>query len=252
MAEMQIQHQEDHNHNPNHITRPNPNPNPNPTQYTHYRFPGKVPHHQHQVHNMDKGAASRFKPNAPKREHCICITVFLLLLGIILLVLWLAYHPTKPRFTVASAAVYGLNATSPPLMSIAMQFNMVIRNPNRRVSISFDRLSAYVSYRNQPVTPHVMLPPLFIEKHSAVSLSPEIGGVPVPVSEDVSNGLAMDENYGVVGVKLVLFGRLRWRAGDINSAHYGLYVKCDVLMGLRKGFVGQVPLLGAPVCDVNT
>ena len=85
---------------------------------------------------MDKGAASRFKPNAPKREHCICITVFLLLLGIILLVLWLAYHPTKPRFTVASAAVYGLNATSPPLMSIAMQFNMVIRNPNRRVSIS--------------------------------------------------------------------------------------------------------------------
>ncbi|KHN06370.1 hypothetical protein glysoja_021208 [Glycine soja] len=156
---------------------------------------------------MDKGAASRFKPNAPKREHCICITVFLLLLGIILLVLWLAYHPNKPRFTVASASVYSLNATSPPLMSIAMQFNV---------------------------------------KHSAVSLSPEIGGVPVPVSEDVSNGLAMDENYGVVGVKLVLFGRLRWRAGDINSAHYGLYVKCDVLMGLRKGFVGQVPLLGAP------
>ncbi|KAG4937988.1 hypothetical protein AAZX31_16G016400 [Glycine max] len=250
MAEMQIQHQEDHNYNPNHI--PRPSPSPNPTQYTQYRFPGKVPHHQHQVHNMDKATPSRFKPNAPKRQHCICITVFLLLLGIILLVLWLAYHPNKPRFTVASASVYSLNATSPPLMSIAMQFNVVIKNPNRRVSISFDRLSAYVSYRNQPVTPHVMLPPLFIEKNSAVSLSPEIGGVAVPVSEDLTNGLAMDENYGVVGVKLVLSGRLRWRAGDINSAHYGFYVKCDVLMGLRKGFVGQVPLLGAPVCDVNT
>ncbi|XP_014524107.1 NDR1/HIN1-like protein 12 [Vigna radiata var. radiata] len=253
MAEMHIQHQEDHNHipnnNPNHIPN-NPNHNPNPTHYTHYRFPGKVPHHQ--VHNMDKATPSRFRPNAPKREHCICITVFLLLLGIILLILWLAYHPSKPRFTVASAAVYGLNATTPPLISISMQFNVVIRNPNRRVSIYFDRLSAYVSYRNQPITPHVMLPPLFLDKHSAVSLSPEIGGVPVPVSEEVTNGLVMDESYGVVGVKLVLYGRLRWKAGDINSAHYGLYVKCDVLMGLKKGIMGQVPLLGSPVCDVNT
>lgn len=249
MAEMQIHHQEDHNRIPNN-PNPNPNPNHNPTHYTHYRFPGKVPHHQ--VHNMDKATPSRFKPNAPKREHCICITVFVLLLGIILLILWLAYHPSKPRFTVASAAVYGFNATTPPFMSISMQFNIVIRNPNKRVSISFDRLSAYVSYRNQPITPHVMLPPLFLEKHSAVSLSPEIGGVPVPVSVELTNGLVMDETYGVVAVKLVLNGRLRWKAGDINSAHYGLYVKCDVLMGLRKGFVGQVPLLGSPVCDVNT
>ncbi|RDY07131.1 NDR1/HIN1-like protein 12, partial [Mucuna pruriens] len=239
MAEMHIQHQGDHN------------PNPNPTQqHQHFRFPGKFPHHQVHNHNMDKGIPSRF--NAPKREHCICITVFLLLLGIIILILWLAYHPSKPRFTVTSAAVYGLNATSPPLMSISMQFNVLIRNPNKRVSIYFDRLSAYVSYRNQPITPHVVLPPLFLEKHSAVALSPEIGGVPVPVTEDVSNGLALDETYGVVGVKLVLLGRLRWKAGEINSAHYGLYVKCDILMALRKGFVGQVPLLGAPLCDVDT
>lgn len=74
----------------------------------------------------------------------------------------------------------------------------------------------------------------------------------MPVSVELTNGLVMDETYGVVGVKLVLYGRLRWKAGDINSAHYGLYVKCDVLMGLRKGFVGQVPLLGSSVCDVNT
>lgn len=238
---------------------PNPHPNPNPNfQRQNYRFPGKVPnqnqhqHQHHQPHYMDKATHSRFKPNALKREHCICITVFLLLLGIIILILWLAYHPSKPRFTVASAAVYGLNATSPPLISISMQFNVVIRNPNRRVSIYFDRLNAYVSYRNQPITPRVMLPPLFLEKHSTVSLSPEIGGVPVPVSVEVSNGLVMDESYGVVGVKLVVFGRLRWRAGDINSAHYGLSVKCDVLMGLKKGFVGQVPLLGAPTCDVDS
>ncbi|KAK7292884.1 hypothetical protein RJT34_15739 [Clitoria ternatea] len=243
MAEMPIQqHQED------------------PTQ--HHHFPTrKMPHHQHrqpqpqpqQMQYMDKNTLPRFRPNPPKRQHCICITVFLLLLGIILLILWLAYHPSKPRFAVASAAVYGLNVTSvPPLVSAAMQFNVLIRNPNRRVSIYFDRLYAYVSYREQPITPRVVLPPLFLEKHATVSLSPEIGGATVPATVEMVSELGMDQNYGVVGVKLVFVGRLRWKSGDINSAHYGLYVKCDILMALRKGLIGQIPLLGAPLCDVHT
>lgn len=84
-----------------------------------------------------------------------------------------------------------------------------------------------------------------------MSLSPVIGGTPLPVSLEVTNGLMVDEAYGVVGLKLVFVGRLRWKAGAIRTAHYGLYVKCDVLMGLKKGFVGQVPLLGTPACDVD-
>ncbi|CAI8607759.1 unnamed protein product [Vicia faba] len=224
-------------------------------------FPNKMPqqHHQQQQQgyhypmehkgNMD----SRYRiPNAPKREHCICITIFFLLLGIILLILWLAYHPSKPHITVTSASIYSLNATSPPFMSISMQFTIFIRNPNKRVSIYFDRLSTYVSYRNQPITPHVILQPLYLEKHGTVSVSPVLGSVPVPVSADVMNGLVVDEGYGVVGVKLVLQGRLRWKSGEIKSAHYNLYAKCDLLLGLKKGLVGQIPLIGAPVCDVDT
>ena len=201
---------------------------------------------------MDKpNMALRYPINAPKREHCLCITITLLLIGVIILILWLAYHPTKPHFTVASAAIYGLNTTSPPLMAITMQFTILIRNPNRRVSIYFDRLNAFVSYRDQPITPHVMLPPLYLEKHSTVAVSPVLGGSPVPVSPEVSSGLVQDEGYGVVAIKLAFLGRLKWKAGDIRSAHYGIYVKCDMLVGLKKGFVGQVPLLGNPVCEVD-
>lgn len=84
-----------------------------------------------------------------------------------------------------------------------------------------------------------------------VSMSPVIGGAPVPVSPDVSNGLVMDEAYGVVGMKLIIQGKLRWKTGAVRTAHYGIYVKCDLMMGLKKGFSGQVPLLGAPVCGVD-
>lgn len=73
----------------------------------------------------------------------------------------------------------------------------------------------------------------------------------MPVSVEVSNGLTMDEAYGVVGMKLVFLGRLRWKAGTIKSAHYRFYGKCDVLIGLKKGVVGQVPLLGTPPCNID-
>ncbi|KAI4328986.1 hypothetical protein L6164_021295 [Bauhinia variegata] len=187
-----------------------------------------------------------------RRSFCACLTIFLLLAGITLLVLWLVYRPYKPSFTVVSAAIYDLNATAPPLMSITMQFNVLVRNPNRRVSIYYDKLSAFVSYRNQAITEQLLLPPLYLQKHSTVAMSPVVGCSPVPVSMEVLNGLVMDQTYGVMGLKLILQGRLRWKAGAIKTAHYGIYVKCDLLMGLKKGFVGQVPLLGAPArCNVD-
>ncbi|XP_028795826.1 NDR1/HIN1-like protein 1 [Neltuma alba] len=195
----------------------------------------------------EKGHGSR----SPKRAVCSCITIFLLLAGITLLVLWFVYRPHKPRFTVIGAAVYGLNATAPPFLTTTVQFTIHIRNPNRRVSISYDRLSAFVSYRNQAITAPIMLPPLYQERHSAASVSPMIGGSPVPVSEEVANWLAADESCGVVEVRVVVQGRVRWKAGAIRTGHYGMHVKCDLLMGLKKGFVGQVPLLADPPCAVD-
>ncbi|XP_043689273.1 NDR1/HIN1-like protein 1 [Telopea speciosissima] len=179
------------------------------------------------------------------------MSVVLLLAGVTVLIVWVVYRPHKPRFTVVGAAIYDLNTTSPPIISTTMQFTIVTRNPNRRVSIYYDRLSAFVSYRNQEITLPTVLPPLFHERHSTVALSPILGGGAVPVSMEVENGLVMDEAYGVVGLRLVVLGRLRWKAGPFRSGHYGVYVKCDMLVGLKKGFVGQVPLLGSPDCIVD-
>jgi hypothetical protein len=187
----------------------------------------------------------------PRQAVCTCITIILLLVGVTALTLWLVYRPHKPQFKVVGAAVYEINSSAPPLISITMQFTVVTRNPNRRVSIYYDKLSAFVSYRDQAITPQVMLPPLYHEKHSTVVVSPLVGGGSVPVSVEVANGLVADEAYGVVGLRLVLLGRLRWKAGAIKTGHYGVYVKCDTLVGLKRDFVGQLPLLGSPGCKVD-
>ncbi|XP_077243097.1 NDR1/HIN1-like protein 12 [Tasmannia lanceolata] len=200
---------------------------------------------------QDKTMASRYTPHDIRRFICAAVSIFLLLAGVTALILWLVYRPTKPHFNVVGAAIYELNTTSPNVIFTTMQFTIVARNPNERVSVHYDRLLVFVSYRNQAITAQMLLPPLYQGHDNTVALSPMLGGGFVPVSQDVMNGLVMDESYGVVGLSLVLMGRLRWKAGAFRSGRYGLYVKCDMLMGLKKGFVGQVPLLGSPDCSVD-
>ncbi|KAG5566107.1 hypothetical protein RHGRI_001893 [Rhododendron griersonianum] len=203
----------------------------------------------------------------PRRALCCCLAIFLLLAGITLLTLYLVYRPHKPYFTVASVIVLNLTTTTttsapPPSVSAAMQFTIITTNPNHRVSILYDRLSAYVSYHNQMITQPVALPPLFHEKHTRVEMAPVLGGAvgggcgvcgrgggggAVPVAPEVAYGLGMDEEYGVVGLSLVLLGKIRWKAAGITTGRYGIYVKCDILIRLRKVF----QLLGSMHCYVK-
>ena len=202
------------------------------------------------------------QPLKPRRRRpggfagLVCATLVLLvtlaiILGIVALVLWLVFRAHKPRFYVQSAAIYQLNL-SDGSVSTNMQFTVICRNPNRRVGVYYDRLWASVSYRGQQIT---MVSPLpsFYEGHRGVFvLSPFVAGNVVPVSRDVFNGLSADQAYGLVEMRLVMRGRVRWKVGTWKSAHYHLHVQCDVLMGLREGSGGgQIPLLGGHRCGVD-
>ncbi|KAL6005798.1 hypothetical protein ACLOJK_032051 [Asimina triloba] len=192
-------------------------------------------------------------PTDPRRLLCVTLAIFFLLAGVTVLVVWLVYRPSKPHFNVVGAAIYELNNSSPSVISTTMQFTITARNPNKRTAAYYDRLTAFVSYRNQAITASAPLPALYQEPESTVALSPMLGGrgEMVPVSQEVSGGLAVDQAYGVVGLRLVILGRLRWKAGPFKSGHYEMYVRCDMMVGFKKGLVGQVPLLGNPACKVD-
>lgn len=226
----------------------------------------EVPHHHledhpNMAHLQDKNKLHKEQPSSPKprggyavdrrRTLATFIVILLFLAGITALTLWLVYRPHQPKFRVVSAAVYDLNTSVPPFISATMQFTVATRNPNKRVSFHYDHLSAFVSYRDQAITPPVMLPPLVHETKSTVALSPLLGGAAVPVEAEAGNALIMEENYGVVNLRLVLMGKLRYKGGAIKSGRHSVYVRCDLLVGLKRGFVGQLPLLRSPPCYVD-
>ncbi|EPS72487.1 hypothetical protein M569_02275 [Genlisea aurea] len=182
----------------------------------------------------------------------VVVVVLLLLAGIIVLAVSLIYGPHDPRFRVVSIAVYDLNSTSPPFISTTVQPTVAITNPSRRSPVHYDRLSVFLAYRNQPITPPIVLPPLDQEPRTTVAMSPFLGGSPVPVAADVLYGIDADEDYGVVGLRVVILGTLRYGGvGVMKRGHYGVYVSCDLFVAMRRGTVGQLPLLSSPLCAVH-
>ncbi|XP_078442508.1 NDR1/HIN1-like protein 1 [Wolffia australiana] len=197
------------------------------------------------------------KPTAYRRSPRVMrtfigsILLLFLLAGVAALVLYLVYRPSKPRFAVVGAAIYDLNVTAPTVVFSDMQITVTIRNPNARSTISYDRMAAYVSLGGQPLTPPLRLPPLEQDEKSTVVMSPVFGGVPVAVSPEVAAALAAAETYGVVALRLVVAGRIRYNPGPFHSGRVGMHVRCDLMAAHRRGMSGQVPLLAAAGCWVD-
>ncbi|KAG8085364.1 hypothetical protein GUJ93_ZPchr0010g8223 [Zizania palustris] len=207
----------------------------------------------------------------PARTLCFVVLVFLLLAGITALVLYLVYRPSRPALDVTAVAVYSLNASTtaaaggrgaspasgpgvPTAVVASFQFTLVIRNPNGRSAARYDRLAAYVSYRGEPITAPVPMPPLVQDADSAVAVAPVLGGgAPVPVSPDAAAALATDVSYGVLALRVVVLGRVQFVSGPFRSGWRSMYARCDLLVGVRKGVAGspEAPLLGNPACAVD-
>ncbi|CAH8262378.1 unnamed protein product [Arabidopsis lyrata] len=79
-----------------------------------------------------------------------------------------------------------------------------------------------------------------LSRKSTVVIALVIGGNGIPVSPEVANGLKNDEAYGVVLMRVVILGRLRWKAGAIKTGRYGFYARCDVWLRFNPSPNGQV------------
>ncbi|KAH0456881.1 hypothetical protein IEQ34_014788 [Dendrobium chrysotoxum] len=158
-------------------------------------------------------------PSTNFRLLCSAISTLFILAGITALVLYLVYGPSRPHFTVLGAAIYRLTKSTSAVPAVAistnMQLTVAIRNPNSRAAIQLDHLCAYVSYRDQPITPSSSLPSLYQEAEGTVVVSPVFGADIVPVSTEVETELMNDEGYGVVALRLVIIGRIKGLQGII-------------------------------------
>ncbi|KAF8765842.1 hypothetical protein HU200_008356 [Digitaria exilis] len=206
------------------------------------------------------------------RALCFAVLVLVLAAGITWLVLYVVYRPSHPTLSVTSASVLALynaaTANSATAVAASFQLALVIRNPSARCAARYDRLAAYVAYRGEPVTAPEPLPPLAQDAGAAVEVAPVLGGgQAVAVSPETAEALATDVAYGLLPIRVVVLGRVRFVSGPFHRGWHSLYARCDVLLGVRRPAAAagsphgggggglplpqQAPLLGEPICNVD-
>jgi hypothetical protein len=186
------------------------------------------------------------------------------------LTVYLVFRPLKPQASVVRVAVYRMataagnssdgRAPPPYTLAASARFTALLHNPSDRAVVFYDGLFAYVTYRGEMVAPPAPLPGVAQGRGADVALSPHFGlggAVPVPVSADAAQALEGDCAAGRVELRLVVMGRVKYMSGPFRTGWRGLYLRCDVTVGLwvdataGDDGAGDVPLLEYPKCSVD-
>ncbi|CAJ1883247.1 unnamed protein product [Sphenostylis stenocarpa] len=158
------------------------------------------------------------------------IVIFAFIVLVTVLIIWAILKPSKPTFILQDVTVFGFNATIPNLLTSSFQVTLSSRNPNDNIGIYYDRLSTYVTYRNQQVTYRTSIPPAYQGHKEEDVWSPFVYGNDVPVAPYNFLGLSQDQSNGNVLVIVKIDGKVRWKVGAFVSGHYNLYVRCPAFI----------------------
>ncbi|KAL5214506.1 hypothetical protein ABZP36_003658 [Zizania latifolia] len=172
------------------------------------------------------------------RKCCWALVALTLLVLFVVLVVWLALRPHKPRFYLQDLSVLCLNVTPPAstYLFTTMQATVAARNINGRVGIYYDKTDVYAEYKGVAITVPTQLPVEYQGHYDQSVWSPflqSLDHVQLPLYLAVA--LAQDETAGYVLIDIRVDGWVRWKVGTWISGHYHLRVNCPALLTVNDG-----------------
>lgn len=204
---------------------------------------------KHEKH--DHGHVSFFPKGKHFRRWMGCLIVVTVIVLLVVLFVYIALQPQKPRFYVQDATVSQLNLTY-GLLTSSILFSIESYNPNNKIGIYYDSLSVYASFEDEQITPPCTLTPFYQGANDKNILPPVLSGKSVALAPFVASQLSSQLQNGLVTWSLTTYGRIRWKVGTWTSGHYHLNVNCVVFMGMNNnGAGGQVSMQSGTNCHVN-
>ncbi|URE38653.1 Late embryogenesis abundant protein [Musa troglodytarum] len=205
---------------------PNGHPPPPPPQPLYYptAYPAAAP-------------PPRYNTAFLRRLLSIAVALFLLF-GLVTLIVWLVLRPRLPEFTVSSATVSGFNfSTSQQLLSADFDLNLTVHNPNSKMGIYYDHVTAVVLYDSDALV-ETSLAPFYQAKGAATALRARLVAVGMYVDSNIVKGINSDRGRGdgAVHFQVRVSAWVRFKPGAWKTRWHMMRVYCDdVPIGLRNG-----------------
>ncbi|KAL2345289.1 hypothetical protein Fmac_006574 [Flemingia macrophylla] len=196
------------------------------------------------------------------RSCCCCLfgifwkilVTLIVLVGLAILIFWLVVQPRSFKFYVTEADLTQFEYdTNNSTLRYNMVLNFTVRNPNKKLSIYYDKVEALAFYEdtrfdNYDVITHMNS--FRQHKKTTSSMSAVFSGNKVVVlnNEQISQ-LTQDKTDGLYDIYVKLYFRIRFRLGDVKSRRYKPKVKCDIKVPLSSN--GTVTQFETTKCDVD-
>ncbi|KAI3908289.1 hypothetical protein MKX01_027311 [Papaver californicum] len=188
------------------------------------------------------------KQPRPKLRRCIAITILIIiaLLGLAVLISWLAVRPRRLVYTIEAGKVKDFNLHNNHLNST---FDFIIKayNPNNKISLYYDSIEVIVSYDDQTIAFDVV-EPFYQPSSNVTKLEVKPVAKSVSLLGSVAKDLKFEKSSGQVDIDVRLKARIRFKLGIWKSSHYNLRVSCSsVVVHLHSSKTFE-----RTSCDVDT
>ncbi|PIA54376.1 hypothetical protein AQUCO_00900724v1 [Aquilegia coerulea] len=244
--------------------QPNNYPPPPPQQF-HYQqqthtgtaYPYTVPPPANYYYNNPNNAYPPQNYYNPQRATLFrrlivaLISVFILF-GIITFITWLVLRPHVPDFQIESASLTGFNTSIPNQFTAIWDIGFYVRNPNKKMTIIYERIDGYMFYRKEKLSENGIAP--FVQNtKNETRFKAKFVAPGTYVDSDLISQMTSERNRGTVNFNLRLIGWIKFKTGSWRTRMRLMRVFCDnipIMFSANSGGVGT--LSGGPKkCDVD-
>ncbi|KAF0928600.1 hypothetical protein E2562_006041 [Oryza meyeriana var. granulata] len=174
---------------------------------------------------------------------CIVAAMFaaIVVAGLVALVFWLVVRPKPIEYTVTRAVVRHFNVTpgggapsgGAATVNATFYLTLAIDNPNRRLSMRYDRVEFYVYYGQNTQLALADVPRFHQPHRNETLLQVRAVARSVQVSDQAARELEHDLAAGEVSVDVQVSAGVRFIVGGVYSRYYHMHGTCSpVTMGL--------------------
>ncbi|KDP36126.1 hypothetical protein JCGZ_08770 [Jatropha curcas] len=159
------------------------------------------------------------------RAFFFCMTAFLVMV-LFVLTSYIALKPHLPEFRVDSAAISQLNLTQSELTATWL-FTLLVKNPNDKLRIQYDRLKASVFYGDELELATNNLPPFFQDRNNESTVKFQLDAITKYVGEDAVEEISKERDSGSIDFGVRVFAWVRYRTGIWRMSENVLRVYCN-------------------------
>ncbi|KAK6144313.1 hypothetical protein DH2020_021133 [Rehmannia glutinosa] len=148
----------------------------------------------------------------------------IVLVGLIVLITWLAVQPRKLKYSLEQGSISGYNLTKNDKLTANFHFVLRADNPNRRISLYYDKIDVTVSYEDQVVSVN-NVHPFYQRRRNVTHLDLYLVAKDAALYGAVARDLRMEKVSGDLELDVKIRAKIRLKIG-VFKIHRKLKVLC--------------------------